>query len=101
MPKPSLMPCLMIVSAAVAVASCETPGLSFPPAADLTVEPAPVPTVEILTSRVAGEKYDNARDAWGERGWAQVSRLCRFFDHMGMPDLDCPEPEPPRRPDPG
>ena len=100
-PKPFLTPRLMIVSAAVAVASCTTPGSSFPPAADLAVQPKPVPTVEVLTSRIAGEKYDNAVEAWGEAGWATVGRLCRFFDHMGMPDLDCPEPEPPRRPDPG
>lgn len=67
--------------------------MAFPPAQDLAVEPKPVPPVEVLTSRVAGEKYDNALEAHGERGWAAVARLCRHFDRMGMPGLDCPQPE--------
>ncbi|MBB4796291.1 hypothetical protein HNP32_000005 [Brevundimonas bullata] len=54
---------------------------------------------EVLTSRIAGEKHDNAVEAWGEAGWAQVGRLCRFFDGMGMKGLDCPAPE--TRPKPG
>ncbi|EGF96717.1 hypothetical protein BDIM_05250 [Brevundimonas diminuta ATCC 11568] len=52
----------------------------------------------MLTSRIAGEKHDNAVEAWGEAGWAQVGRLCRFFDEMGMKGLSCPPPPelPPR-----
>jgi len=53
----------------------------------------------VLTSRIAGEKHDNAVEAWGEAGWAQVGRLCRFFDAMGMEGLDCPVSE--IRPKPG
>jgi len=53
----------------------------------------------VLTSRIAGEFHDNAVEAWGEAGWAQVGRLCRFYREMGMKGLDCPVPE--TRPKPG
>ena len=97
--KPFLMACLMIVSCGAAVASCGTLGASRPPAEDLMVLPKPEPSDEVLTSRIAGEMHDNAVEAWGEAGWAQVGRLCRFFDEMGMKGLDCPVPE--TRPKPG
>ena len=83
---------LMIASLGAAVASCAKPVGAFPPATDLIVQPKPVPTDDVLTSRIAGEQYDNAVEAWGEEGWARVSRLCRFFDRMGMRGLDCPPP---------
>lgn len=89
-PKHFLMACLMIVSCSAAVASCSTPGAPLPRADDLRVQPKPVPSDEVLTSRIAGEKHDNAVEAWGEAGWAQVGRLCRFFDEVGMKELDCP-----------
>lgn len=94
-----LTACLMIVSCGVAVASCATLSASLPPAEDLRVQPKPVPSDDVLTSRIAGEQHDNAVEAWGEAGWAQVGRLCRFFDEMGMEGLDCPPPE--TRPRPG
>ena len=97
--KPFLMACLMIVSCGAAVASCGTLGAARPPAEDLMVLPKPEPSDEVLTSRIAGEMHDNAVEAWGEAGWAQVGRLCRFFDEMGMKGLDCPVPE--TRPKPG
>ena len=97
--KPFLMACLMIASCGVAVASCGTLGASRPPVEDLRVQPKPVPSDDVLTSRVAGEMHDNAVEAWGEAGWAQVSRLCRFYREMGMKGLDCPAPE--TRPKPG
>ncbi|WP_313472787.1 hypothetical protein [Brevundimonas sp.] len=56
----------------------------------MRVLPKPVPSDDVLTSRIAGEKHDNAVEAWGEAGWAQVARLCRFFDEMGAKGLDCP-----------
>ena len=96
--KPFLMACLMSVSLGVGVASCAKPGAAFPPASDLTVEPKPTPPDEVLTSRIAGEQYDNALEAHGERGWAQVGRLCRFFDDLGMEGLSCPPPPAPPRP---
>ena len=85
-----LTACLMIVSCGAAVASCETPGAAFPRAEDLRFQPKPVPPDDVLTSRIAGEKHDNAVEAWGEAGWAQVGRLCRFYRTMGMKGLDCP-----------
>lgn len=93
-----LIACLMIVSCGAAVASCETPGAAFPRAEDLRVQPKPIPSEDVLTSRIAGELHDNAVEAWGEAGWAQVGRLCRFFDEMGMKGLDCPAPDLPPRP---
>jgi hypothetical protein len=44
----------------------------------------------VATSRVAGELHDNAIEWWGEAGWAQVARLRRFFDTIGMRRLECP-----------
>lgn len=93
--KPFLMACLMIVSCGAAVASCETPGAALPPAEDLRVLPKPIPSDDVLTSRIAGEQHDNAVEAWGEAGWAQVGRLCRFYQTMGVKRLDCPVPESP------
>lgn len=94
-PMPYLTARLMIVSACVAVASCATPAGTWPPAADLTVRAKPVPPDDVLTSRIAGEMHDNAVEAYGEAGWAQVARLCRFFERQGMPGLDCPDADEP------
>lgn len=96
--KKRLMVLLTSAICAVAVASCETPGGTFPSAEDLRVEAKPVPPDEVLISREAGEKHDNAVEAWGERGWLQVGRLCRFFDDQGM-SLPFGCPPPPRLPD--
>ncbi len=44
-----------------------------------------------MTSREAGEKHDNAIEAWGDRGWRAVARLCRFHHAQGMPlPFTCP-----------
>lgn len=51
-------------------------------------------------SRVARAQYDNAVEAWVEAGWAQVGRLCRFFDEIGMKGLNYPAPTG-QQPDPG
>ena len=66
--KRSLIAALMIVSLGAAVASCETPGAALPPALDLRVKPKPAPSEDVLTSRIAGEQYDNAVEARGEAG---------------------------------
>lgn len=91
-PNKPLTRLLTIASCAAVVASCGTPGSGpFPPAEDLRAVPKPVPPLEVLTSREAGEKYDNAVEAWGERGWAAVARSCRFWRAQGMPlPFDCP-----------
>lgn len=98
LPRRFLTACLMTASLGAGVASCARPVEAFPPASDLRVEPKPVPPDEVLTSRIAGEQYDNALEAHGERGWAQVGRLCRFFDDLGMEGLSCPPPPAPPRP---
>ena len=64
--KRSLTAALMIASLGAAVASCAKPVGAFPPATDLIVQPKPVPPDDVLTSRIAGEQYDNAVEAWGE-----------------------------------
>lgn len=98
MRRPFLMASLTIASFGVAVASCATPVLIQPPVESLRVEPKPVPSEDVLTSRIAGEQHDNAVEAWGEKGWSFVAEQCRFWKRQGM-DLDCPDP--PERPDPG
>lgn len=86
---------LMTAIFAVAVASCAKPGpLVFPPAEDLRVPEKPKPGLEVLFSREAGERHDNAVEAWGEALAAQVGRQCRFWREQGMPlPFDCPPPE--------
>ena len=61
----------------------------FPSSADLALEPKPVPTDDIVTSAQAAAEYDAAVEAWGERGWLQVGRLCRYFKGHGM-EVSCP-----------
>jgi len=100
--KPFLTALLMIASCAVAVASCATPAAIRPPVEDLRVQPKPRPSEDVLTSRIAGERHDNAVEAWGEAGWAAVARSCRFWRDQGLAlPFECPAPEPERRPDPG
>jgi hypothetical protein len=65
----------------------------YPSALDLAVEPKPVPTPEILTSEAAADAYDASLEAWGERGWAAVSRICRWANANGG-KFECPAHEP-------
>jgi len=59
----------------------------------LRVEAKPRPGLDILESRAAGRRFENAKDAWGERGWAAVARLCRFHAALGMAlPFECPPP---------
>lgn len=69
-----------------------------PPAADLAVEAKPILTAAALESEIVGARHDIALEAWGEAGWAQVARLCRYHRDMGMKGLSCPPPPelPPR-----
>lgn len=68
----------------------------FPPAADLAVEPKPLLDPAAVESEAAGIAHDIALEAWGERGWATVARLCRWAEANGarMP-FRC---QPPRDP---
>ncbi|QIF82487.1 hypothetical protein [Brevundimonas sp. 'scallop'] len=58
----------------------------------MAVEPKPVLAPEAIYSEAALDAYDIAIEARGDRLAAQVGRLCRFFDTMGMRGLDCPPP---------
>lgn len=85
----------MMLLAAWAVSGCG-PQIQlrplYPPAADLAVEAKPVPSADIVTSAVAGAEYSARVEAWGERGWLAVARLCRYYKAQGMPSLACPAP---------
>ena len=84
----------LALAASVSLASgCAIKGTpAFPPSADLVVEPKPVLAPEAIYSEAALDAYDIAIEARGDRLAAQVGRLCRFFDTMGMRGLDCPRP---------
>ena len=57
----------------------------------MRVRPKPEPTEDVLTSREAGERHDNAVEADGDANRLQLGRLCRFFKAQGMPlPFDCP-----------
>lgn len=64
----------------------------YPPSADLRVEPKPRLDPAAIDSEAALDAHDNAVEAWGERGWATVARLCRWAADNGAPGLDCPSP---------
>lgn len=34
---------------------------------------------------------NSAFEAWGERGWAAVARLCRWAEANGAVGLECPK----------
>lgn len=94
-----LMPVLALAASLSLASACASRGTpAFPPSADLRVEPKPALAPEAVTSEAALDAHDIALETWGERGWSQVARLCRFFDEMGMDGLDCPPPAAPPRP---
>lgn len=89
----SLMLSLALAASVSLASGCATKGTpAFPPSADLVVEPKPVLAPEAIYSEAALDAYDIAIEARGDRLAAQVGRLCRFFDTMGMRGLDCPPP---------
>ncbi|MFN4288898.1 MAG: hypothetical protein ACK4E3_10440 [Brevundimonas sp.] len=63
----------------------------FPPADDLRVEPKPRLDPAALDSEAALDAHEIALEAWGERGWRTVARLCRWAAANGM-EVRCPEP---------
>lgn len=66
----------------------------FPPSADLRVEAKPRLDPSALDSEAALDAHDSAVEAWGERGWAAVGRLCRYHQRMGMTlPFECPRPD--------
>lgn len=81
-----------------ACASNPVPMQLHPPVADLTVEAKPVLAPEAINSDAALIAHDIALEMWGERGWAQVARLCRWAVEMGAEGVTCPRPPVPPRP---
>jgi hypothetical protein len=81
----------VFASAASACGNQERIQPAFPPLADLSVEPKPVPPPEIVTSAQAAAEYDIAVEGWGERGWRTVARICRWAKEQGL-GVDCPQP---------
>lgn len=63
----------------------------FPLTSDLSVEPEPLPSADVLVSEEAANEYDNAVLAWAREGWARVGRICRWAKDAGHP-VSCPKP---------
>lgn len=90
---------LALAALLVPVSSCASkgPGLSaYPPSADLRVEPKPELSVEAVASGsdAALALHDDAVEAWGERGWAAVARICRWAQAGGAAlPFKCPPPD--------
>ena len=93
-----LMLPLALAASLSLVSGCASKALVYPPSADLAVEPKPLLSPEDVMSEAALDRHDIAIEARGDRLAAQVGRLCRFWQEMGMEGLDCPVPEarPPR-----
>ena len=91
-----LMRSLALVACAALVSSCASKALSaYPPSADLKVEAKPVLSVEALASDNALAEHDAAVEAWGERGWAAVGRICRWAEDTGAQlPFRCQRPPP-------
>lgn len=72
-------------------ASRPVPVQSYPPSVDLQVQSKPVLDPDALTSDKALNEYDAAVESWGEAGWLQVARVCRWAQASGMKGLSCPQ----------
>ena len=59
--------------------------MSYPPAEDVKPETKPLPGPEVFESEQAARQYDSDLEAWGERGWAAVARICRDAVRKGAP----------------
>jgi hypothetical protein len=64
---------------------------SYPPSVDLVVQDKPRLDPSALDSDKALNEHDAAIESWGEAGWLQVARLCRWAQGVGMKGLDCPK----------
>ena len=49
------------------------------------METKPLPTAEVFTSSKAAATYESELEAWGDRGWAAVGRICRDAARKGAP----------------
>lgn len=96
--KTCLTPALLIAVSLSLAPGCAVRGSqSFPPSADLRGEPKPRLDPTAVDSEAALDAYEIELEAWGERGWAAVGRLCRWSVRMGAElPFECQPP-----PDPG
>lgn len=58
---------------------------SYPPVEDVRPEAKPVPGLETLESEEAANLFDSKLEAWGDRGWAAVRRICEDAVRKGAP----------------
>jgi hypothetical protein len=97
-----LIPALLIGASAVLASSCaskERVTPIFPSHADLRVEAKPRLDPEAIESDAALTAHDDAVEAWGERGWAAIGRICRWAVENGAAlSFRCPPPAAPPRP---
>lgn len=89
---PRLLPLVLLLAPLTACAGREHILVQRPdpPAADLTVEAKPVMPDAAITDDAAAAQYGSDVEAWGERGWAAVGRLCRWAAANGMAHPACP-----------
>lgn len=74
-----------MLSIASGCARQEPTSLSYPPVEDVRQEAKPVPGAETLESEEAANLFDSALEAWGDRGWAAVRRICEDAVRKGAP----------------
>jgi hypothetical protein len=80
------MRALLIGASVALVSSCaskERISTQFPPAEDLQVKPKPALDPAALDSEAALDRHDDDVKAWGEEGWLQIGRLCRWATGNG------------------
>lgn len=58
---------------------------TYPPVEDVRTEAKPVPGDDVFESDAAAQRYNSSIEAWGERGWAAVGRICRDAVRKGAP----------------
>lgn len=88
---------LLLAMPLVALAACagEThiqAQLPQAPAQDLAVKPKPVMPDTAITDDTVNAQYNSDVEAWGDEGWAQVARLCRWSAANKLTNVVCPKP---------
>lgn len=80
-----------IILIAISLSACAPKATTFqvfPSVADLQQEPKPRLKPEDLGSAAALDAHDIALEAWGERGWRAVARVCQWAKDNGA-KVDC------------
>lgn len=97
----SLVPAIILVFALVMIlTACATkPVAVYPPRTDVAdvITPKPKPSADILVDPAASDRHNKNVESWGDKLHAAGTRLCRYFDSIGMPDLDCPKANIPQK----